>query len=96
MTEVQEVVLYPTSGEVWPISPPSKKKLIGISSGDVVFTVTSKFILKSKFAESERTVITETTLTEEEKFNFNQVLLNRNHSFRVKGLIPEFYRLSTR
>jgi len=97
MTEVQKIIMYPTSGEIWPISPPSKEKILqlAISGDDVVFTVTSKFVLNSKFVQSERTVVTETVLTDEEKRQFTHVLTNRNHSFTIEGLIPEFYRLST-
>ena len=97
MNEVQKIKMYPTSGEIWPISPPSKQKVDELSGaggekGDIIFTVSTTFVLKSRFAENERTVVTETKLSETEKKAFNSVLTKTNSSFTIHGLIPRFYR----
>ena len=93
--ELQSIVMYPTSGDVWSISPPAWQTLAQDMKGDnkIELVLSYTFLLgltgKEVFASSVH------ELTDTEKLNFAKVLDGNITEFEVVDLVPAFFRVAS-
>ncbi|GMH59489.1 hypothetical protein TrLO_g7100 [Triparma laevis f. longispina] len=93
--ELQSISMYPTSGEVWTISPPAWQTLIDDlhSSDPIEFVLSYTFLLGSTGKEVFASSVHE--LTASEKINFAKVLNLTITEFVVENFIPQFFRVAS-
>jgi len=84
--ELQEIVMYPTSGEVWSISPPAWSNLITDLESDNAIELVVSYAFLLETTGTEVIASSEKELTDEEKTDFSKVLGGNRTEFKVRNV----------